>query len=716
MKLGLVITCKNAWAYTEAALASVRYDLGDLFVCVVDDGSTDGTKAGLKAWQSEDKAARRFVSDPPFNSLADKWNLGIKRCWDEGCEYVCVSNNDVLFHAQTLSKIVQRLAEGDVVMATAHNIEGDLTAKGIPPEFIMDPACVIDSDVDSESPAPDFSCFAISRACWEQVGHFDNRFIPAYFEDNDYHERIVRMGLHAVALAAAPYYHFGSVTRDHDQTPDSDKHKSFEATRGEFYRKWGFVPHGNAVLPSKIKLLVVGDGDRPTGFARVTHSVLERLAETGDFDIHHMAINYFGDPPGVPWRMYPAHLSNPPDMFGRARLGALYDELKPDAVFMVQDPWHITEYIRARAGMRGMTCYYPVDSPNQKPEWMTFLARCPEVCTYTHFGAEQSAIAASASFGHAIRAIAEQHGPGEFDASSVAMPQAQGWHDANVTIPLARLRDLGDPGAYQVIPHGVDTAKFWPVDKATARSKFGIKPDHFVVGYLHRNQPRKRQDLMLRAWSKFTKGLRDADTGTDGIHRLAEAAPKITDATLVIHAPMDALAGWDLWQLVEAYGLVGSVVFTQATKDQDVLSEKDLNLLVNALDVNANLGGGEGWGLSHMETAVVGVAQLVPDWSATREIWQGNAELVRVGEVYHADHSLNTAQGVVDTDAAADALLRLYEDAAHREALGAQASALVHEPRFDWDNIAEMFRQTIIRAAIQKGVPERTVKFRAKAA
>jgi len=35
-----------------------------------------------------------------------------------------------------------------------------------------------------------WSCFAISRKCWETVGKFDDNFFPAYFEDNDYHRRL----------------------------------------------------------------------------------------------------------------------------------------------------------------------------------------------------------------------------------------------------------------------------------------------------------------------------------------------------------------------------------------------------------------------------------------------------------------------------------------------------------------------------------------------
>lgn len=713
MKVGVVVTCKNAWDYTRAALASL-VSQHELFVVVVDDGSTDGTKAGLEEWGSFQSAdeTRHAITDPPFASLAGKWNVGVLKCWEAGCDYALVSNNDVLFHPQTIDTLVARLEKGDVAIATGHDVGGIFRERDIPPAFITTDGWTPDPDLP-EAESPDFSCFMLSRECWRKVGPFDVRYEPAYFEDNDYHERVLRNGLVAVNLPTAPYYHYGSVTQSQDRTPDPEKHRRFEATREQFYRKWGFVPHGNARLPDRLRLMVVGDGHQPTGFATVVHAILDRLAATGDFDIHHIAINYFGDPAGVPWQMYPAHLSTPPDMFGRGRIAELYDRLKPEAVLLVQDPWHIADYVRTKRGMRGLVSYYPVDSPNLSPSWITYQAAVVEPTTYTKFGAEQSAQAARLSLRMALEAVADQHpGDGEFQINEIMLSGMGGWNDPQLMIPLSRLYELQEPAAYNVVPHGVDTNVFRPMDKRIARRASGLPERHFLVGYVHRNQPRKRQDAMVRAWAKFVKGLRDADVGVHGLEALRDAPLKITDATLVVHAALDSSAGWNLEELVQAYGLNGAVHITDPTQAAGKFSVDALNRLYCSLDVNANLGGGEGWGLSHMESAACGVAQMVPAWSATGEIWGGHAALVPVKEVRHQETRLNTMQAVCDTDAAADQLQQLYDDRRHCENLGEAAFALVSRPEYSWDNVAARFSEIIRRAALRKGVAPRFVTVR----
>lgn len=708
MKIGIVVTCKNAWDYTRAALDSIESE-HDLLVMVVDDGSEDGTKDGLKAWKREEAEQDRLVfTDPPFPSLAGKWNAGIRKAWEKGCGYCLVSNNDVLFHPETIDRLVERMEEGDVVLASAHNVEGTFTEKDIPPEFITSGEWELPEDVGGEAPCPDFSCFMLSPECWEIVGTFDTRYKPAFFEDNDYHERILRDGLKAVNVPAAPYYHYGSITVDQDMS--EARHEKFRATRNQFYHKWGFHPYGHAAVGEMgpIRLLVVGDGGRPTGFARVTHSILERLHATGDYDIHHLAINHRGDPVDVPWKMYPAQRSEYEDQFGKSRVKELTNKIEPDAVFMVQDPWHIADYVQLRHGVRGLVAYYPVDSPNLHPRWVTHLARCVEVCTYTHFGAEQSAHAADLAFQKMTRDLFESTGQEDkVSAGSIRLPSS---HDANYAIPIHRVHELRDSMAYNVVPHGVDSDVFFPVEKKMARRRMQVPGEAFVVGYVHRNQPRKRQDLMLRTFAKFIKGVRDSGVGTESIEEIREAPVTVNDAVLVVHAALDHHNGWDLEELARSYGITGHVQFTKGEGDH--MPVEDLNLLYNCFDVNANVGGGEGWGLSHFESGISGVAQMVPDWSATGEIWEGRAKLLDVVEVRHETYHLNTMQGVVDSDAAADALLELYEDEEHRNHLGEQAKALVSRDEYTWDAVAEQFDGIIKRAAVIKGVPHKTVTLR----
>lgn len=52
-----------------------------------------------------------------------------------------------------------------------------------------------------------FSFFAITKECFEAVGDFDERFKPAYFEDNDYLERLWKAGYEPKKLSNVTYFH-----------------------------------------------------------------------------------------------------------------------------------------------------------------------------------------------------------------------------------------------------------------------------------------------------------------------------------------------------------------------------------------------------------------------------------------------------------------------------------------------------------------------------
>lgn len=77
--------------------------------------------------------------------------------------------------------------------------------------------------------------------------------------------------------------------------------------------------------------------------SRVAHGLLKRLPVTA-YEIHHLAVNYKGDPHDVPWKVYPAGLRG--DVYGVRRLGELIDRVDPHIVFLHNDPWVIAEYLK----------------------------------------------------------------------------------------------------------------------------------------------------------------------------------------------------------------------------------------------------------------------------------------------------------------------------------------------------------------------------------
>ena len=90
-----------------------------------------------------------------------------------------------------------------------------------------------------------------------------------------------------------------------------------------------------------IPILVIGDGVATTGFARVMHGVFENLPR-GKYDVHHLAINYRGDPHDYKAKIYPAMIAGGEGMFdvyGISRIRPLINQIKPKLVFLLNDIW-----------------------------------------------------------------------------------------------------------------------------------------------------------------------------------------------------------------------------------------------------------------------------------------------------------------------------------------------------------------------------------------
>lgn len=232
MKLGIIFTCKNLLETTKAAYESIQTTV-PYHVIFISDYSNDGTEAWLEQL-AKTTANVVFECYPMENSLAGKWNLGIKMAMDVGCDTFLICNNDILFHPQTIDNLVSRFNQGDVVLASAHNIRDQVTPEQFG-EFIQVP------QNPTEAPHPDFSCFLINDRTLDLVGWFDTGFSPCYFEDNDYHYRIKQVGLHAIATTSAPYYHYGSMTQN--SVPGGlCKGEKFVKNREYFVKKHGVDP------------------------------------------------------------------------------------------------------------------------------------------------------------------------------------------------------------------------------------------------------------------------------------------------------------------------------------------------------------------------------------------------------------------------------------------------------------------------------------------
>jgi GT2 family glycosyltransferase len=249
-KIAITVTAYNCLEFTKACLQSLSESEPDVkhHLILVDDKSTDGTKEFFAFLQDAfphyvrevPEEERRttgltVITDPPTRCLAAVWNLSMEEAKKQGCQANLICNNDILFSPWTVDAIVDRFnrstPDENLAMVTAHNLRDHIKYESI--------LSLEKPKTPTESEGPDFSCFMLPLKVWEKMGHFDERFIPMYFEDNWTHAVLTLFGLKAIATTAAPYYHFGSKTQNAvaGGLCNSDL---FEANRARFIEGMGY--------------------------------------------------------------------------------------------------------------------------------------------------------------------------------------------------------------------------------------------------------------------------------------------------------------------------------------------------------------------------------------------------------------------------------------------------------------------------------------------
>lgn len=396
------------------------------------------------------------------------------------------------------------------------------------------------------------------------------------------------------------------------------------------------------------RLLVVGDAVTASGFATVTHNLCRRLSR--DFEIHHLGLGYQGDPHEEKWKIYPADQGGDPA--GRKRLEPLVQALRPDVVFLLNDPAVVAGYLEELRTFQPALKVVAFCAVNAAPLDIPFaaLAGADRLVTFTEFGRRTLEQAARAEQSRAPR--------------------------------------------IEVIPPGVDTRTFHPVSREldprlcrnqVIRQHIGDRPDYhdaFIVLNANRNQPRKRIDLTIKGFALFARNKPD---------------------NVKLHLHMGVVdAGWNVVQLAEREGIRSRLILSTRKPRLVPISRTDLNLAYNASTVGINTCHSEGWGLVSFEHAATGAAQIVPRHTACAELWQGAALQVEPVMTLIAERTL-TEMRIVSPEGVAEALERLYEDPKLLADLSEAARRNATRPEYRWSHIAArwkcLFRELLDRPA-----------------
>ncbi len=388
-------------------------------------------------------------------------------------------------------------------------------------------------------------------------------------------------------------------------------------------------------------ILYCGDAGCQTGFGRVAEYLLPALAEK--HDVHVLAVNWHGDPDPLQQhcKMYPA-MAHGSDPFGSHRIGDLLQTIRPDLVWVTNDIWcainlwEAAKPLQEALGFKWFV-YTPIDSYGLFPELLPALEAWDGLATYTQFGAQE-------------------------------------------------IRKMGYKERIDIIGHGTDFAKFFPIDKEQCRNELGVPNDVFIVFNGNRNQPRKRIDLTIKGFVKFAKDK--------------------PDARLWLNMGRKDM-GWDLVPLFkrvardEGYDATGKLILTSPHfSTHNCLPIEQLNKVYNAVDVGVNTCLGEGWGLVNTEHAATGVAQIVPDHTSLKEIFDG-VRRIDV-ESWETDRNYGLERGQPSPDDLASILDHYYH---HREELqmaGEWCYERIREKAFTWPEVQRQMLEVVKHLLVQE--------------
>ncbi|WNG33689.1 glycosyltransferase family 4 protein [Archangium violaceum] len=405
-------------------------------------------------------------------------------------------------------------------------------------------------------------------------------------------------------------------------------------------------------MPSRPRILFVGQAVRPTGYARVLTSLLERLHL--DFELLHFGINYRGPVLEGAWRTVPNAREG--DILGREQLPALLEDFRPALVFFCHDAglWPVhREAVRRAPGAPRAVFYCPIEWPFPRASEAEPLRTLDQLVAYT-------------GFGH--RVLEEAFDRLELEAGA----------------PRSR------PRLHQ-LPHGVDTTRFQPLGGDVSpeglragrvlarRALFPGRPElehAFLVLNANRNCPRKRVDLTLRAFADFARDK--------------------PDVWLYLHMGLRDV-GVDILARAHELGIAHRLLLTPHTGSRPDSPDAQLNLVYNACDVGLNTATAEGWGLVAFEHAATGAAQVVPAHSACRELWREHGLLVPTLEPPDNPSASSATFNVIDTRAAAACLERLYWDRALLAEQSRRAYLHASAPCFHWDTLAARWRDLFLQ-------------------
>ncbi|HET6631372.1 MAG TPA: glycosyltransferase [Rhodanobacteraceae bacterium] len=240
--VSIVIPVHNKVAYTTACLRSLARHAGKLAfeTILVDDASTDAT-------------AEQLAQIDGIRTLRNQGNIGFVGSCNAGAavargDYLVFLNNDTLVHAGWLEALLDcfaRCPHAGLVGARLVYADGRLQEAG---GIVFsdgsgwnygrfghpdDPRYLFRRAVDYCSGA----CIMLPRVLFEQLGGFDSRYAPGYYEDTDLAFAVRAAGRQVLYEPRARITHFEGISAGTDTASGMKRYQV--VNHRKFLAKWG---------------------------------------------------------------------------------------------------------------------------------------------------------------------------------------------------------------------------------------------------------------------------------------------------------------------------------------------------------------------------------------------------------------------------------------------------------------------------------------------
>lgn len=245
--VSIVIPCHNGARHTENCLQALSETMPQHFqgeIIVVDDASTDETPALLERWSQR---------EPRLKVLRNQVNAGFIESCNRGAQaaagdHIVFLNNDTLPMSGWLPALERTLrdypdagAVGGKLILTDGSLQeagGVIFSDGSAANFGR-------GDRDLDAPLYNFvrpvdyssgACLATKRSLFLELGGFDSRYAPAYYEDVDYCFQLRAHGYRVYYQPDCAIIHFEGGTAGTDLGSGVKRYQIIN--QNKFFNKW----------------------------------------------------------------------------------------------------------------------------------------------------------------------------------------------------------------------------------------------------------------------------------------------------------------------------------------------------------------------------------------------------------------------------------------------------------------------------------------------